>query len=230
VRIEAFSLCLALAAFPAAAARRAPADAPITLYTEFQQPAPPAVMEAMRTELDDIMRPLGMRFEWRSLAAREPQAASAALAVITFKGNCGAGHLSPAPAESGPLGWTHVSDGVILPFSDVDCDGIRHFLQASLLHLENGVRETAMGRAMGRVLAHELYHIFADTRHHAAHGVGKAAYTVRELLSSVFQFDEAEALALREPAEGSEPAAPAAPSTLAVFLAGGAQDDASKRK
>ncbi len=51
------------------------------------------------------------------------------------------------------------------------------------------------GRAVGRVLAHELYHIFANTQHHGS-GVGKAAYTVDNLLGTVFQFDEKESAAL----------------------------------
>ena len=86
---------------------------------------------------------------------------------------------------------------MILPFSDVDCDRIRIFVQRDLLLLKAEEREEAFGRAVGRVLAHELYHIFAHTAHHGSDGVGKAAYTVQELLCDEFQFEEHEALALR---------------------------------
>jgi hypothetical protein len=54
-----------------------------------------------------------------------------------------------------------------------------------------------MGRALGRVLAHELYHIFANTTRHAADGVGKPAYSVADLLSADFRFARREALAMR---------------------------------
>jgi hypothetical protein len=29
---------------------------------------------------------------------------------------------------------THISDGVVLPFTDIDCEATRLFLQKSLLH------------------------------------------------------------------------------------------------
>jgi len=90
-----------------------------------------------------------------------------------------------------------VSDGQVLPFAEIDCDGVRGFLMKDLLMLSADAREEAYGKALGRVLSHELYHIFAKTVHHGAAGVAKAAYTVRELLSQDFQFEEKETRTLR---------------------------------
>ena len=103
----------------------------------------------------------------------------------------------PRDVNPGALGWTHVSDGAILPFSDVDCDRVRVFLQKHLLSVRPADRQTAFGRALGRVVAHELYHIFANTTHHGSDGVGKPAYTVQDLLSDEFRFEEREGEALR---------------------------------
>ena len=97
----------------------------------------------------------------------------------------------------GALGWTHVSDGAILPFSEIDCDRIRQFVQKELLYRKPAEREEIFGRAIARVVAHELYHIFANTHHHGSDGVAKAAYTVQELLSDDFVFEEAQGTALR---------------------------------
>ncbi len=191
-------LGLALAALPALAERRVNRIAPITLYADFQQEPPPAVMEAIAGELAGIMSPIGLNFEWRSLKQNHGHEVSAELAVISFRGECGVSNLKPVASRPGALGWTHVSDGVILPFSDIDCDGIRKFVQAELLHVPREAQEEAYGRAVGRVLAHELYHIFANTQHHGAFGVGKAAYSVKELLSKTFHFEERETQALRE--------------------------------
>jgi hypothetical protein len=58
-------------------------------------------------------------------------------------------------------------------------------------------REVAYGRAIARVLAHELYHIFVPTTKHAAQGIGKPSFTVQELLSDKFQFDKRECDLLR---------------------------------
>ena len=76
-----------------------------------------------------------------------------------------------------------------MAWRDVDCDGISGFLQAALIRMRSEDRDEAYGRAIGRVLAHELYHIFADTQKHGTSGVAKAVYTVRELLSHVFTFE-----------------------------------------
>jgi hypothetical protein len=171
--------------------------APIALYSAFEHPAPKAVKAALDDELDSIMTPLGLRFEWRDLHGPREEAPAVELAVISFKGRCDVSRLVRRAAAPGPLGWTHISDGSILPFSDVDCDGIRAFLQSDLLLLPAASREGAFGRALARVLAHELYHIFADTTHHGSFGIGKEAYTARDLLAGSFRFENRESKALR---------------------------------
>ncbi len=198
---QAFFLCLALgipSAYGEENRQAQPVAAPITLYTQFQQDAPPAVVNALHYELDTIMAPIGMRFEWRSLATPRVAEISVELAVIKFKGHCDAANLLPLRSSPGALGWTHVSDGTILPFSDIDCDRIRDFVQRDLLTVDPKDREDTFGRAMARVLAHELYHIFANTAKHGSCGIGKAAYTVQELLSDDFQFENRESQALRD--------------------------------
>jgi hypothetical protein len=188
--------CLALAAVPALCDDRQ-VELRAVLYTTYQQPAPPAVVHALEDEVESIMGPLGRHFAWRSIAGVKGNEISAELAVLTFKGRCDLGGISAKQSHPGALGWTHVSDGAILPFSDIDCDRIRTFVQKELLFMEPSDRETAFGRAIARVVSHELYHIFANTAHHGANGVGKSAYTVQELLSDEFHFEEREGHALR---------------------------------
>ena len=172
--------------------------APVALYTHFDHPAPQGVYEALQDELENIMQPIGLNFEWRSLDGVRGNEVSVELAVLTFKGRCDvAGLTSRSDPNPGALGWTHVSDGVILPFSDVDCDRIRNFVQRELVSVRLPDREEAFGRAIGRVVAHELYHVFANTSRHGSCGVGKSAYTVSELLAEDFQFEGRESTALR---------------------------------
>jgi hypothetical protein len=190
-------VCLALAALPALGQPPAPRVAPIALYTQFQKEHPPEVEDALRKELSAIMSPIGLQFEWRSLPA-QPNEVANELAVITFNGKCDVRTLTLKAYESGRLGWTHVSEGVVLPFSDIDCDAIREFLQSGLAPLHTAERQEVFGKAVARVLAHELYHVFAKTQRHSAHGVSKARYSTYELLSNHFEFDRNEAEALRE--------------------------------
>jgi hypothetical protein len=189
--------CLAAGVLPAAGEPREAPVATITLYTHFQQDPPEAVLEAIQTELESIMSPMGLHFRWRDLSAASGSEVSIELAVVNFKGECEVTSRGPHIPRPGALGWTHVSDGSILPFGDVDCDRIGSFVRQGLMAMDRDDREEAFGRAVGRVLAHELYHIFANTARHGSAGVGKAAYTVRELLCDEFQFEERESRALR---------------------------------
>ncbi len=195
--MKSFLLGVALAVLPAFAASRVHRGSPITLYADFQQDPPAVVLDAIQSELENIMSPIGLHFDWRPLKGHQGHEVSVELAVVTFRGACDAERLKPVAGSPGALGWTHVSDGVILPFSDVDCDGIRSFVQSGLLRMAKAEQQDAYGRAVGRVLAHELFHVFANTPHHADVGVGKAAYTVKELLSRVFHFQERDLDALR---------------------------------
>ena|ERR1019366_8976990 len=85
-----------------------------------------------------------------------------------------------------------VGDGTILPFTHVDCERVRTFLQTTLLGYRPQDRERAYGRALGRVLAHELYHVYGDTPQHTARGVAKENYSVADLLAADFRFHEKE--------------------------------------
>lgn len=201
--------CLALAVLPALCEERQ--ELPAILYTNYQQPAPPAIVGALEDEVDAIMSQMGRHYEWRSLKANHGNEVSAELAVLTFKGRCDIDLLQPKEVQPGALGWTHVSDGVILPFSDIDCDRVRGFVQKQLLRAPAVDRELFFGRALGRVVAHELYHIFANTAHHGSDGVGKPAYTVQDLLTDEFRFEEREENALK--AKGKQTKPEAAPHT-----------------
>ena len=192
-----FLFCLLAGVVPAAGETRWAPSAPITLYTSFQQEPPADVMEAIQDEVEAIMAPIGLRFEWRNLAGVRGQEASAELAVVTFQGRCNTAGMSAQAKLSGALGWTHMSDGEILPFTDVSCDRVREFVQRQLVVAHPEERAGLYGRALGRVLAHELYHIFANTTRHASWGVAKECYTVQDLLTDDFQFQEKESRLLR---------------------------------
>ena len=183
--------CLLAGVFPGWSETRGATFAPITLYTQFEQAPPGGVLEALQDEVASIMAPIGIRFEWRDLGKTGGHEVSAELAVVTFKGRCDAAGLLTRSRFEGALGWTHVSDGQILPFTDVSCDRVREFVQTGLLAFRVEDREAKYGRALGRVLAHELYHIFANTLRHGS-GVAKESYSVQDLLADDFQFEAKE--------------------------------------
>ena len=189
-------LSLALGVLPAfGGGAKAPA-VPVTLYTQFQQAPPADVQEAITDELTTIMTPSGLEFDWHTLAEASGRVTSQ-LAIIRFKGECDANNLRPESGFPGPLGWTHISDGEILPFIDVNCDGLRLFIERDLLGVPTAQRDTTFGRAAARILAHELYHLLGNTKSHAGSGIAKAAYSVQELLAPSLQFGKKQCDLLR---------------------------------
>jgi hypothetical protein len=116
------------------------------------------------------------------------------LAVVRLLGTCGMDMRPGAAGKPGPLGWTDAADGTLLPFSELACDRIRSAVE-SVMRLDDRVRgNELLGRAMGRVLAHELFHIVAATRQHTESGISRPALTPEELIAERLEFD----------AEGSE--------------------------
>ena len=173
----------------------------LTIYTRFAHPPSPLSIGYMRTELDAIMLPFNLRFDWRSLERASGHEVVAEIVVVSFKGACQAEPPHSNPSAN-PLGSTQIADGQILPFADVDCDKIRELIGSSLEHATPPVRERLLGRAMARVLAHELYHFLAHTTRHASTGIAKASYTATELAGGVLRFDEAHLRSLRETTSG----------------------------
>jgi hypothetical protein len=172
--------------------------APVVLITRFQvDPPPVAVISSVGDELADIMRPTGIHFEWRPLPTSERAEVAAQMVVVTFKGRCELSGMNTAPARSGVLGFTHVSGGVILPFTEVDCDGIRNLIERDLIIERPERQQTLYARAIARVLAHELYHILANTAKHGRCGLGKSTYRASDLLVDNFQFERRDLIAVQ---------------------------------
>ena len=175
-----------------------PQLAPITLFTQYLEPAPKGVVEALEEEVASILAPSGIHFEWHSLASAAEVGTAVELAVVTFRGTCDA-IAFPQKSTAPPLalGFTSVTDGEILPFTTIECDRTRSFLSAALLRIPANERPALFGRALGRILAHELYHIFAKTQRHGHGGVAKEAYTVQDLMAEEFELEEREFELLR---------------------------------
>jgi hypothetical protein len=92
-------------------------------------------------------------------------------------------------AAGGALGSTKTANGRVLPFSEVECDRIRTSIAPLTIGYSPGEREALLGRSLGRVLAHELFHVFADTDKHGRDGVSKTTYTRKDLLTEGFEFN-----------------------------------------
>ncbi len=178
------------------AAQTVLAQSPLAILTNFDKPASSVAMAAMRNELARIMLPLGWDLEWHG-AANAPQNLPR-FVVLSFKGVCRVqtGFIPEQPTDA--LATTEVNGTHILPFSNVECNQVRKLLPG-LLH--NRESELVLGKALGRVVAHELYHFLLQTKKHAVKGIADSYQTTRELTAAEFRFDELSSRVLKHQAE-----------------------------
>jgi hypothetical protein len=152
-----------------------------------------AIVE-MGREAGHILKRSGVSLRWR--IGVPPQAVSGLLVVVKLVGRCDMDG-PPAYLQSGPLGWSHESDGALLPFTDLACDSLRGAVGAATSGGNPLGANILLGRAMGRVLAHELYHVVADTSQHGRDGVAQAALSPRDLTSGFLELNRAQTIAVR---------------------------------
>lgn len=167
---------------------------PVTAVVLPSGPYSNLAIREMGREAAKILRQSGVSLRWRIGAPSRDL--NGMLVVVKLQGHCDMDG-SPASAGFGPLAWTHSVNGKMLPFTDLACDKLRGVIQAAALGQEQVRGNVLLGRAMGRVLAHELYHIAADTAEHGREGVAQAALTPTELTSGSLELrgPEVEAVA-----------------------------------
>lgn len=156
---------------------------PTTVFFKFEGLSSPAVFSAMKQEMSALFRSTGHEFDWRRIEEASEIGPVANLVVMRLRGDCRMTHPFPPLDEQGLFAWTEVSDGVVLPFSTVDCDRVRNAVSAAMWGGDRARGEFLMGRALGRILAHELFHIFTRSGVHGPQGVARRALTGAELIA-----------------------------------------------
>jgi hypothetical protein len=155
----------------------------VTVVLDVRGHFPPGAMRQMRQEAGQILSPSGIRLEWRTLS--EASAGTFKdLVVLTFHGSCA---LDAAPAflsEPGAYAFTRSADGEVQPFGEVDCDRVVNSVKSASTGEDRSNPDLLMGRALGRVVAHELVHMLTRSADHGREGVQKAALSGRQLISA----------------------------------------------
>jgi hypothetical protein len=143
-------------------------------------PLPDAVLAAAHRETERVLPLPNLEFHWRAMATHDARETFDRLIVVHLNGTCSIWASRQAPARRGALGHAHVSDGQILPFVEADC--------ARLLRAATRLRlfpfrhcQESLGRALGRVLAHEMYHVLSESHEHDQQGLSKSSLTPADL-------------------------------------------------
>ena len=191
---------LQVAALTATISFLAYSQAAIAVFMKFDSRPSEPLIRIMKQEVDSIMQPSGLLFDWRLLNDKRGDSAFRDLVVLRFKGQCDSVDPTgfPEPPQSVVLGSTLVSGDRVLPFTEVGCNEIRSFIPDS----PSRERESLLGRAIGRVVAHEIYHVLLRTTHHSRAGLARTWQTPRDLRSARLVFDPSTSEELRKMNEG----------------------------
>ena len=161
----------------------------LSVFLGIEGIAPPAVVAAIEREAEAQVRQAGIRISWHSLASVRSGEDYPAVAVVYLRGDCRALPVSESSSESAEqLGDTHLSGGHVLPFGDLRCEAVRRFISPDMRHVSETTRNQLLGRALGRVLAHELYHILCRSAGHGRKGLAGPSQSRAELLDIETRF------------------------------------------
>jgi len=186
-------LCLVAVCLSSRAGSLPASNPPLTLVISTERPLPAETEAEMHREMDKLMMQASIRVEWKNLSDFAAGTEVHDLVLVKFRGNC---RIQPTPVYldgRGPLAFTHTSDGEVLPFSEVLCDRVGVAAQSAMAGGEFGRRDELLGRALARVLAHEIYHIKGKCNEHGRSGVARKALSGRELIASTLDFAPADA-------------------------------------
>ncbi len=171
--------------------------ADVTIVVDFDGPYSERSVQQMERETEDIVKSSGLHLEWRSRQSLGTAPVSH-LVMVRFKGRC---ILEPVPMlydERGPYAFTHSSDGEMLPFAEVACDHVTASVLSAAWGDDYGRLDYLLGRALGRVVAHELVHILTKSPAHGKDGVEQASLTGRQLIGPPLKLTREDVERLRQ--------------------------------
>jgi hypothetical protein len=190
------TLAWACAAFAAASAEvyaQSPvARPPVTVLLQFDGDHSDDTLDELKRELSAIVGRTGLSFEYRMRSELGDTSTPSDLVVVKLRGRCRMEKLPPLMDERGPFAFTHVVDGAVLPYSEVACDRVRRSIYPIMKADDRKHGDRVLGRALGRVVAHEIYHMVGKTEKHGSHGAAKPAISGAQLIASELGFDPAD--------------------------------------
>jgi hypothetical protein len=179
--VAACTCCFAMFAFCLHAGEMPRWD--FTIVMNFEGSYSPQTLLELKQEADRILAPEGISIEWVRNSEAQKQRMND-LAFMTFRGTCQFRTDSSGSANIGPYAFTHVIDGDVLHFGDVDCDRVANAARSAMTRFDFIRGDFLLGRALGRVVAHELVHMITQSVSHGLEGVQKPALSGKELIDS----------------------------------------------
>jgi hypothetical protein len=152
----------------------------LAILFQFEQPYPNRTLKEAQRELNVLTKGAAVRLKWYDREGPQATSSFPNILVLDFRGNC-----DPRSENkfTGPLdGWLarmHVSDGIVLPFGEVNCDLVRAVMNEGTP--ARVPSNAVFGRALARVIAHELFHFITNSVEHSHAGLTKPSFSSRDL-------------------------------------------------
>ncbi len=163
----------------------------LAILFQFEQPYANRALVETERELNALTKDVAVRLEWFDRGGPKAKSAFPNVLVLDFLGTCDPRAES---AFTGPMdGWLarmHVSDGVVLPFGEVNCDLVRALLGDGTQ--KGKPNDKMFGHALARVLAHELYHFITNSTEHLERGLIKPSFSRDDLMHDGLKLDQPE--------------------------------------
>jgi len=163
----------------------------VTIVMDFEGAHSVPSVEAMKREFKGIMEGSGVTFDWRTKA----QAAAdsfANLVVVRFKGKCVLEPVGYLYDERGPLAFTWTTNGEVQPYTEVACDKVAASIRSAMWGGDFRHADELLGRALARVVAHELLHMLTKSGDHATTGIAGRALSGRQLIAPDLKLNPAD--------------------------------------
>ncbi len=159
-----------------------PIPSGLTVVLDFRGAHSDPSIREMESETSNILKTTGLKLDWRlrNEASRETYPD---LVVMTFKGSCKFDMSPRVYDEPGPLASTKTTDHQIQSFGQVDCDHVVQSARSAMWGGDFKKADLLVGRALGRVLTHELVHMLTRSADHGREGVFEAALSGKQLIS-----------------------------------------------
>jgi hypothetical protein len=187
------SIALLAMSIPACVHAASPSGTPLAIYYAFDNPPSAALVTEMQAELSRVLSDAGLRVTWRAIESPRHGEDFPGIVFLRFRGGCSWVKDDPSGERRSDLSGqslaeTDIADGHVLPFGSVDCDRVRRFLALALQSDRPEERNAALGRAIARVSAHEIYHMLTGSEEHARGGIARASHTRADLTAPAFAF------------------------------------------
>jgi hypothetical protein len=169
----------------------------LALAAHAEQQLPAEITSALLEELRRIFLAAGLEPEWHQMPGTIELTSVWEPVSIYLHGDCRLKGLSPGGRATGGLAYVEKTDGELRPHIHVDCGKVSRFIAREITNLHLQQSELTMGRALARILAHELFHYLTKTSDHGDSDLFASTMPCDVLLKRQVQFLDEELFRLR---------------------------------